>query len=192
MIIIFYINILFYNDYKLRRHLFTISNFFNMSSIFELYELAKIKDTEDNFLLFLKTNKGYLKKRDSSLRTLLHNASSYGNIELVKAILQLKCDDSYINCGDNTNHRALHLAILRGHFEIVKILHQYGARLDLHTTPYKWSVLHCAAYSGNESIISYLFKYGVCDSITTDGIKALKIANTHWSKSKPHIVELFK
>ena len=106
---------------------------------------------------------------DSNRQTVLIQAISYGNHEIIQAVLDAKPD---IHLEDRIGRTALHKAVISGYTEVVKKLIEYGARLH----DYGKYILYDAINGGNTETLKFLIQQGLDPSnipTMTDGTTAL-------------------
>jgi ankyrin repeat protein len=68
------------------------------------------------FNLFFQSNKYY--KRDYSYNTFLHYAAAYGNMEIIKYLLELKMQQTM----NRKSFYPFEIAVLKGHFQCARLL----------------------------------------------------------------------
>lgn len=85
--------------------------------------------------------------------TALHIASEKGNINSIKAFLEV--DKELINVKGEDRMTALHQSVKNNHLEAVKFLVENGATIDSQNNSKK-TPLHLAALQGYVNIVNYL------------------------------------
>lgn len=79
------------------------------------------------FSLFTTSIKYY--RRDFSHNTLLHYAAAYGNVEVVKYLLQTKLN---LQTPNKKNFYPYEIAVLKGHFQCAKLLENWNLHYNQH------------------------------------------------------------
>ncbi|GAU90071.1 hypothetical protein RvY_02543 [Ramazzottius varieornatus] len=95
--------------------------------------------------------------RNQKDKTALHYAAKYGQLEIVRTILDRPDGLAILNYFDHRDRTALHLACSYGHFEIVELLLFKGSfpfRNDLGKTPF-----HVAASKNHKTILESIVTY---------------------------------
>ena len=88
--------------------------------------------------------------------TALHGAALYGQLDVVRVLLEWGAD---VNAQDKQT--ALHAAAIHGDEEVVRILLQAGASPDALTSASRETPLYFAAANGHENVVSLLLETGV-------------------------------
>ena len=105
-----------------------------------------------------------------------HFASISGDCEIVKCLFP-KLKDSFYKLS-SSNQTCLHVAALNGQVGVTKLLVE-GNSFNLEDEDIrKWTLIHCAAFSGNYEVFQYLLKKGSdLLKVTNDGDNCLHIAS---------------
>ncbi|XP_076377912.1 uncharacterized protein LOC143259463 [Megalopta genalis] len=123
---------------------------------------------------------------DNSGMTVLHTAAKYGNLEIVKFLINEKGAD--FNAKDNEGMTILHTAAGYGNLEIVKFLiNEKGADFNAKDNE-GMTILHTAVKYGNLEIVKFLInKKG--DDFNAKDINRMKILHTAARYGKLEIVK---
>lgn len=108
----------------------------------------------------------------------LYVASTYGNLEVVEALLSAGADPNYRRpdyLGENTYGSPLHAAVSGGHVRVVGALLEAGADPGV-SDPTIGTPLHIARLRGNSEIEMMLLESGVPTTMSSDTITH-KLAN---------------
>ena len=105
-----------------------------------------------------------------------HFASISGDCEIVRSLFP-KLKDSFYKLS-SSNQTCLHIAALNGQVGVTKFLVE-GNSFNLEDEDKrKWTLIHCAAFSGNYEVFQYLLKKGSdLLKVTNDGDNCLHIAS---------------
>lgn len=100
-------------------------------------------------------------KSNSDLNSLasIHLASSVGNIELVKFLVEPPINEDP-NLVRLNNFSPLHSASMKGNTDVVKYLIEKGANVNIQTDPQKYAPLHSASFGGHLDTIKELIANG--------------------------------
>ncbi|PRD20862.1 UNVERIFIED_CONTAM: Ank3 [Trichonephila clavipes] len=118
--------------------------------------------------------------KDKNGHTLLHWATSLGNQNVVKQLLDVGAEIDQISIKGNT---PLHIAVSNGHKEIVESLLQSARRdnrnafINAKTTNRGTTALHAAAEKGDSKIVDVLLRNGAkYNAQTHDGETAIQLS----------------
>lgn len=124
---------------------------------------------------------------DSNGRTVLHNASYDGNVQLVITAI---ASGAELEAVDKKRQTALILSSRQGHTEVVAILLESKVNVD-HTDDDGWSALRSAAWGGHSSVVSLLLKAGAeVDCADSDKRTALRAAA--WGGHEDIVIQLLE
>jgi ankyrin repeat protein len=117
--------------------------------------------------------------------TPLHHASSIGNTEVVKLLIEKGAD---INVKNNFGSTPLHYASNEGNTEVVKLLIDNGADINVKdradTTP-----LHKASFKGHTEVVNLLIENGADIHVKDNsGDTPLKVANEYGRTEVVHLL----
>jgi 26S proteasome non-ATPase regulatory subunit 10 len=98
-------------------------------------------------------------RKDEDGRTLLHSASTSGNVELVQLLLHVCGGEGYVDVSDPEGWSPLISAASCGHEAIARLLLDAGARPDTATQQGR-TALHYAASKGHLAIAKLLLQAG--------------------------------
>lgn len=114
--------------------------------------------------------------QDKDGRTSLHEAASYGHLEVLKLLLDAKAE---VATQDNYGRTALHRAAWKGHSEVVKLL--LDAKADVNTPDNDgWTALHQAAWNGHSGVVKLLLEAKIDVTMhDNDGWTAQRISESN-------------
>lgn len=90
-------------------------------------------------------------------RTLVHEASGLGHVEVMRHLLS--DTDLEVAAVDSSERTALHYAAAKGHASMLQFLIQHGAEVDVRDKD-GMTVLHCAADGGHPTAVKVLLEAG--------------------------------
>jgi ankyrin repeat protein len=133
-----------------------------------LLDYIKREDSNDDGLKRLLAENPKIDINEKSERyTPLHWAAMKGNIKMIKILLEKGADPSlFVDDGEDEDDNpdwgctAIHLAAFRGYLEVVKTLIESGFFNINILSKEKDTLLHCAVFSGNFSLIKWLIDNG--------------------------------
>lgn len=80
--------------------------------------MMAIRNYQNDLFFYLFNNSPRYYKRDYSYNTLLHYAAAYGNMEIVKYLLEVGMQQTM----NRKSFYPFEIAILKGHYQCAKIL----------------------------------------------------------------------
>ncbi|KAH0556821.1 hypothetical protein GP486_005389 [Trichoglossum hirsutum] len=116
----------------------------------------KPKGGLNGFRSLFKPRENTLGKLSSEGRTCLHYASTYGQWDVVRLLLEHNAD---VNAKDNSRRTALHMAAQNGHTAVVQQLLEHKADINAKDTHDGGTALHMAVRYGHEAVVQLLIEH---------------------------------
>lgn len=117
-------------------------------------------------------------KRDSTGKTLLHDACLKDQCDRVRDLIRIGAD---VNAQDNQKATPLHLACAKGYLNVVKLLLEQGALVHQIGTEMGETPLHQASRYGHEAVVRYLIDHAEANVNLENkaGKNAYRVAASH-------------
>ena len=146
----------------------------NIDKTADLRKAIINNDTETSIALINSLAKADLDEQDKDGITPLHLATYYGDIDIVKALIDKKVS---LELGDSNGRTPLHYAAEKDQLEVAEILIQEGAKIDS-IGKYNMTPLHIAVHYASAEFVEFLIKKGAkVDIPNQEGKTPLVIAN---------------